>query len=121
MIDELVLSLIVFNASAGAVVLLHASPIPLANFKPLNCAFCQIVWAAFAAWAFLGWVAPTNIGLHCLLGFAYPLYAGLLIGYTPWLFRSFESKTKALDLQTTLTQPRTDFKPSDELPTTPEP
>lgn len=83
----------------GLVVLLHASPIPLPQFRPFSCGFCSCVWLAIAYFglAALGGLAVTSavfgVGLTTLA-------AALTSVFTP-LFREIPGvvETRAPQLE----------------------
>lgn len=73
----------------GLVVLLHASPIPLPNRKPFNCALCLCSWTAIAIYAVLIWngqcsqlAAISGVGTTALVSM-------LSVGFAPWMWRGF--------------------------------
>lgn len=116
--EQITLAAVVFLASTGFVVLVHTSPLPIPNFKPFNCAFCAIVWIAWAIWGTLEWMSPDHRVLNLLLAMTFPFPAAFIVGHFPWMFRNFEKPKALVSTDDVETQPQHDFAPTDERPPT---
>lgn len=73
----------------GWVVLLHASPIPLPNRRPFNCALCTCSWAALAVYAWFVYVGRCDYPTAAAAVGMTALASMVSTGLAPWLWRSF--------------------------------